>query len=46
MSPVTRQAFPLFQLAIPLLQQELRLQRDSWRQLLQAQWSELALSQA
>jgi len=44
MSPVTRQAFPLFQLAIPLL--ELRLQRDSWRQLLQAQSLELALSQA
>jgi hypothetical protein len=45
MSPVTRQVFPLFQPAIPLSQQELRLQRDSWYQPLQAQRSELALSQ-
>jgi hypothetical protein len=44
MSPATRQVFPLFQPAIPLSQQELRLQRDlsHW---LQAQWSGLASSQ-
>jgi hypothetical protein len=52
MNPVTRQVFPLFQPAIrlsqpaiPLSQQELRLQLDSFRSL-QAQWSELASSQA
>jgi hypothetical protein len=36
-SPVIGRAFPLFQPEIPWLQQELRIQRDSLRQSLQAQ---------
>jgi hypothetical protein len=43
MSPVIERAS---QPEIPWLQQELRIQRDSSRQSSQAQWSELALSQA
>jgi hypothetical protein len=46
MSPVIGRASPLFQPEIPWWQQELRIQRDSSRQSSQAQWSELALSQA
>ena len=45
MIPEIRQVFPLYQPAIPRLQQELQFQRDSWPRSLQAQWSELALSQ-
>jgi len=36
-SSVIEQAFPLFQPEIPWFQQELRIQRDSSRQSLQAQ---------
>jgi hypothetical protein len=46
MIPATGRVFPLFQPAIPRLQQELQFQRDSWPRSLQAQWSELELSQA
>jgi hypothetical protein len=46
MGLVTRRVFPLFQPATPWLRQELRIQRDSSFQSLQAQLSELALSQA